>query len=532
MQQALDGSEGLTIERALAVIRRHVLLIALCVGVVAGVAFAYSSSQPKKYTATASLSFNSNQLSEQVAGLSETNGDLAAQQASNLALVKLGDLAASTASIVGHGLTRQDVAEDVSIAGVGESGIVTVSATTRSPSLSADITNAYSRKFVEEQRSAYRQYFRSALAIVDKQLERLGPKQRLGVGGAELENRAEKLRLLSELDFGGVKVAQEAVPPTSPSSPRRSRTTAIGGLLGLVIGLGVAFMLERADRRIRSSDDLEAIYGLPLLGAIPVSSALSGPRARAELPLAEAEAFGLMRAHLRFFNVDRDVRTVLVVSPEPGDGKTTIALRLAEAAAAAGSRTLLVEADLRAPALARALNLDAAPGITDVLIGASTLHDAVSAVELNDPDNPPARTRCFDVVVAGGVLPPNPAELLEGHSMRRLLSQTSVFYDLVVVDVPPLTVVPDAVPLLREVDGVVAVGRVGHSSRDAAARLSQVLKSSGATVLGVIANGVRSGPAVYAPPAAERRPSHPTLSKPVSVNGAGMPEELAPTAGR
>ena len=129
--------------------------------------------------------------------------------------------------------------------------------------------------------------------------------------------------------------------------------------------MGVAFLLERFDRRIREPKDLEAIYGLPLLGVVPESAALSRSarskqNAREALPPSEAEAFHLIRAHLRYFNVDRELRTLLVASAAPGDGKTTVARHLAGAAARMGARVLLMEADLRRPTVAP--QLDIAPG--------------------------------------------------------------------------------------------------------------------------------------------------------------------------
>ena len=136
-------------------------------------------------------------------------------------------------------------------------------------------------------------------------------------------------------------------------------------MLGSDARAGLAFLLERFDRRIREPKDLEAIYGLPLLGVVPESKALSrsargGGDARAVLPPDEAESFQLIRAHLRYFNVDRQVRTLLVASAAPGDGKTTIARHLAGAAARVGSRVLLLEADLRRPTLAQ--QLECSPG--------------------------------------------------------------------------------------------------------------------------------------------------------------------------
>ena len=500
-----QGSEAINLEQALGLLRRRGPLIVLCIVVVAGAAFGFSRHETKKYTATASLAFGNNPLSQQVVGLqASSNNNVFTQRASNLELVKIGNTATKTASLLGRGLTEEQVSKSLSIAGQGESSIVDVSATATSPTLAAEIANTYTRQFVDEQKSANRQYLKSALVLVDQQLARLPRAQRLGPDGLNLQNRAQTLRLLAGLNYGDVAVAEEALPPISPSSPKTSRNTALGLLLGLVIGLGLAFVLERLDRRIKVPEDLGAIYRLPMLGVVPQSAALSRSTSdkgdkRVALPSAEAEAFSLIRAHLRFFNVDRDLRTIVIASAAPGDGKTTIARHLAEAAARLGSRVLLLEVDLRHPTLAQHLDIPYGPGLADALIGAIPIGEATQSIDLEAPPGDVAKGWTLDVLAAGAVLPPNPGELLESHAMGAVLERTRSMYDLVVIDTPPLTAVSDAFPLLTKVDGVVLVGWVGRSHRDVAERLHQVLASSGAPLLGVIANGVKSGgPGVYA----------------------------------
>jgi len=180
------------------------------------------------------------------------------------------------------------------------------------------------------------------------------------------------------------------------------------------------------DRRVREPKDLEELYGLPLLGVVPESSALSrsakGKKdAREALPASEAEAFHLIRAHLRYFNVDRELRTLMVASAAPGDGKTTVARHLAGAAARMGSRVLLLEADLRRPTIALQLDVSSGPGVADVLIGAVPLNEATQTVDLGLPGTDGSGARSFDVLVAGASLPPNPGELIESHAMESLL---------------------------------------------------------------------------------------------------------------
>jgi capsular exopolysaccharide synthesis family protein len=488
-----QGSEALNLEQALGVLRRRVPLIVLCALVVAGAAYGFSKREEKQYTTTASLAFSVNPLSQQIAGLpASSSGNLLAQQASNLELVKLGDMAAKTASLLGNGLTAQSVAGSLHITGQGESSVVDVAATATSPKLAAEIANTYTLQFVKEQQAANHLYFTSALALVHKQLAALSRQQKGSQVGAQLQDRAQTLDLLAELQYGNVKVAQEAPVPTIPSSPKTSKNTLVGGILGLLVGLGLAFVLERLDRdrRIREPEDLEAIYRLPLLGAIAQSPALarSARRDGHPLPAADAEAFQLIRARLRFFHTSRNPRTILITSAASGDGKSTIARHLAEAAAHVGSRVLLLEADLRDPTLAQELDIDPTPGIQGILSGAVPLSEATHAIALHTAPGAPATEQTLDVLPAAPV--PNPNELLESHAMTTLLQQTKSIYDLVVIDTPPLTTVADAFPLLHAVDGVIIVSRVGHSRRDTAHLLHHTLTASHTPQLGVIANGL------------------------------------------
>jgi capsular exopolysaccharide synthesis family protein len=494
-----NNEQTLDLEQVLSILRRRAPLIALCVALVAGSAFAFSKHRTSQYTASAALVFNNNQLNQQVAGLTEVaNNSPQQQQSTNVKLVELGETARETAKRLGHGLTGRQIKSKLSVSPQGESNIVDVSATATSPLLAAGIANAYASQFVHDQAQADRRYFSSALALVRREYASLSPPQRTGSQGLALTDRAQSLQILSQLQSGNVKVAQPATLPTSPSSPKTTRNTVLGGILGLLLGVGLAFLLERLDRRVKDPDDLERIYNLPLLGMIPDSQAYprhaahEGGKAPAPLPPGELEVFRMLRARLRYFNVDRDLRTILVTSAASGDGKTTVVQNLAEAAASMGSRVLIIESDLRRPSLAERLALHRAPGLAEVLISAVNIDHAVQKTSVAPGGNGSAGSRSAVDVLTAGAPPPNPAELIESHAMEHLLEWAAANYDLVLLDTPPLSVVPDAIPLLRRSDGVLIVSRLGKNTRDGAARMRDELTSLGAPLLGTVANGFKA----------------------------------------
>jgi len=528
VQQHPDGPN---FEQALAILRRRSVLILFCVVVAGGAAFAFSSRQTKKYTASASLSFSTNPLSQQVAGLpgvSNSSSSLQAQQISNVQRVRSRNVAAEAARLLDPRLTTRSVINSVSVAGQGESSLVAVSAQATSPALAAKIANSYVRVFVLSQQSNNRRFFRSALRVVHQQLASLSPKQRLGSVGLQLQNRAQTLSLLSQLGYGNVEIASEAAPPTSPSSPKTKRDTALCAFLGLLIGVGLTLILERLERRIRTPEALESIYQAPLLGTIPETADLSRPRgktaSRPELP-ATGEAFSLVHAHMRMLSGGRSLRTLVVSSAEAGEGKTVIARHLAEAAAKHGSRVLLIEADLRQPTLAEQFGVALAPGLADVLIGETYVGNAIQRIDLNLASGERPGGGTLDVLAAGSLLPPNPGELLANSAAHLVLEgATWAPYDLVVIDTPALGVVSDAFALLPKVDGLVIVGRMGHSRRTSASRLHRVLLSSAAPLLGVVANGTARSRSPYGATTEGRG-----RAAEKSGASASSPTELTPT---
>lgn len=487
------GERGLDLVQILRVLRQRAPLIAMCMLLTGAAAFALSKAQHKQYTATAQILFRDAELDQQAAGLQVVDqSNPQSENDTNLKLATLPRVAAETARSLDHGLTQEQVSNATSVTEESDTDLAEISATWSSPTFAAKMANAYAQNVIADRQRSDANYYASALEAVNLQYKALTPGQRNGVEGADLTDRANSLQILTQLQSDEVELEQTATLPTAPSSPKVARNTALGLVVGLLVGLAAAFLLQRLDRRLREPSDLEHVYGVPLLGVVPESSALrtehASPDHLSELPPNEAEIFGLLRAHVRYFNVDRDLRTVVIVSAAPGDGKSTVARWLAIATATVGSRVLFLEADLRRPNAARYFGIHGEPGVAEVLVGQQSLESAAQRVEFAARKG---TSIGLDVLVAGGVLPPNPPQVIESQAMESLLAAARASYDLVVIDTPPLVLLPDAFPLLRQADGVLIVSRLGANRADVAARLRETLASVDAPVIGVIANGYK-----------------------------------------
>jgi capsular exopolysaccharide synthesis family protein len=483
------SSEGTTLEQLLLMLRRRWRLVVGCVVLVAGAAIAFSLLQRTEYTASASLLFRNTQFDQELFGSNFTTGavDPTREAATNLDLVALPTVASRTASTL-H-LPEDMVGSEITVSGTGQADVARVMATDPSPPRAAEIANTYVRQYVLFRQEADRSKIAGAQSLVQKELDALPPAQRYGSVGQSLQNRADQLGVLAALQTGNAEVVQSANVPTSPSSPKTKRNGILGALLGLLLGLGLVFLAERLDRRVRDASELEEAYGVPVLGAVPESPSYSAAGTQ-PLPVVEAEAFALLRARLRYFNVDRDVRSLLVTSATPGEGKTTVALNVALAEAVAGNpRVALVEADLRRPALGKRLGIGSRAGLAEVLSRNATVDEALCSVEVPRRGNGNGPAVRFTIVTAGAI-PPNPAELVESRAMIDLLTALSAQFDLVIIDSPPTSVVSDAIPLIRLVSGVVVVSRIGVTTRDAARHLREQLRKLQAPTLGVVANAM------------------------------------------
>ncbi|MCA1682451.1 MAG: AAA family ATPase [Actinobacteria bacterium] len=531
-----ESPSGINVERALSLLWRRGPIVLACVLIAGGSAYFFARQQPKKYTATASVLFQEDTIGPVASGLggSFTNPLNQGQQDTNVHLVGLGNTAQETAAQLGPRWSAAAVRAALSISANSDTAIVDVAATARSPYLAQKIANTYSTTYVDEQRQLTQSQLAAARALVNGQLDALRPAQRAGAEGLALADRAHQLALLAKLDSGGVSLAAPAMLPRSPSAPRVSRDIGLGALIALLIGLVLAFVIERLDPRVREPNELERIYGVPLLAAVPerreYSVLKSLNRSQQLRTSVYDEVFNLLRSYLRFYDQDHEVRKLMVISATPREGKTTLSYNLAKSAALHG-RVLVIEADMRNRTIVQPLLDGAQAALPDVLSGDASIKDAIRPLIVG-------RKGGLDVLSSGTAPTANHGELIESEAMDVVLDWAAANYELVVIDTPPLTVVADAVSLLTKVDGVVVVGRMGLSRRDVAADLSDRLSSLPTPVLGVVANGVRPSQATgrrrrygYGHHYGDR-PEPPSMNGSASTNGAASatisaPEEFA-----
>lgn len=476
-----EAGRGGTLQRVIPIIRRNLGLILLCVVLAPTAALALSLLQSKEYTASSSLLFRDPGLDTKFTGTPffREGEDEARLAATNLRLVSLDSIATLTARRIGNpGFTREDVSKAVDVAAEGTSDVVTISATDTDPKFAATLANTFAREYVLFRRDRDRAKVREALTLVQRRLNAMTAEEQAGRAGQELQDSARQLELIAALQTGNAEVVQRARPPTTASSPKPVRSVALGLVLGLLLAVALTLIREQLDRRLRDPSDVTELLNVPVLAAI------SADRGTVRHDIAndssmrrlDTEAFRMLRTNLRYFNVDEQLTSIMVMSASPEEGKTSISWNLARAEAKAGTRVLCIEADMRRPTLARHLDVAADGGLSLILAGVMDPGDAITTASGVD-------------VITAGPLPPNPAELIESQRMRKLIQWGEQHYDRVIIDTPPAASVADAIPIVPMVSGVVIVVRLGHSHRDAVDHLRTQLVNINAPVLGVVLNG-------------------------------------------
>jgi polysaccharide biosynthesis transport protein len=306
-----------------------------------------------------------------------------------------------------------------------------------------------------------------------------------------LLRRYHEVRVAENQNVGNARIIQYAFLQGRPISPRLESHLLMGGLLGLVLAIATASILDHKDRSIRTVKAARELFGYTLLGVIPLhrQPRKLGWGEEAENPSSElvvqlsprspvSEAYRMLQANLKMLSSDHPVKTVVVSSSVPNEGKSTIAANLAAARAQSGQRVLLVDADMRRPHQHHLWDLINDVGLSNVMVEQTDVRTVVKQVAAN-----------LDVLTAG-VTPPNPAALLDSQRMATLLQQFAASYDFVIIDMPAFTVAAE-VPIVGKMsDGVLLVTRPGVVDVANAEFAKERLEQSGQKILGLVVNGI------------------------------------------
>lgn len=303
--------------------------------------------------------------------------------------------------------------------------------------------------------------------------------------------RMRETTMSSTLDTQNARIMDRAARPIAPSSPNHKLNIAVGCVGGLGLGLALAFAVAFVDDRVKSSFDVEGVIGLPLLGIVPMLRKMD-PSTRAQVVLNNddrraAEAFRSLHSSLKLDEISRRARVILVTSTIPGEGKSFVSTNLALTFAAHGERTLLIDADLRKPSLARLLNATAERGVVDLSTDPELPLEKLVQGGLR-PD--------FDLLAAGG-RSKNPTQLLSGRPFARVLKEAKATYDRIIIDTPPLAAVSDAINLLPFVDGCVFTLQFNRVRRRTAKLAAHRLLESSTPVFGAVLNALSLSMAGY-----------------------------------
>jgi len=314
------------------------------------------------------------------------------------------------------------------------------------------------------------------------------------------EGLLEKLKeagVTAGLRSNNFRIINAARVPSYPSEPNIPRNLSFALVLGIISGVGLAFVLENMDNTVRTPEQAQIISGLPSLGMIPLGSksghgtngkrlALTASKEVVETvtqirPQSQmAESYRALRTSLLLSNLGAPPKVIMVTSARPQEGKTTTSINTAIVLAQKGVRVLLVDADLRRPSVHKTLGMGPRSGLSNVLTGSATVQQTITT----SPILPNL------LIMPAGTPPPNPAELLASSNMRDLIAELRQQFDHIVIDTPPTLSVTDAVVLSPRADATILVIRSGHTTKQALRRARDILTQVNAHVAGVLLNAV------------------------------------------
>jgi succinoglycan biosynthesis transport protein ExoP len=484
-----ENEATLDLRGYLRVLRRWKGTILLATILVVGAAIGLTLRQTPVYEATANILLQTS-LSEQATApdvLTEAD-----QNSQGLSTEIAVANSRSTRLAVREKLGRSP---NASISGVGDTSVLAVHSRSTDAEQAADDANGYANAYIDLRLEQRLDQIGKASTEIQRRIEELAaqpPTERIATEIEQLQGQLRGLQAASNITDAGATLISEAVVPGSPVSPKPVRNAIAGFGIGLVLGIGLAFLREYLDETVKSKEALERATGLTVLGLIPAVPdwkdrktarviAASDPRS------AAAEAYRTLRTSLQFMALERPMKTLQVTSASAMEGKTTTIANLAVTFARADQRVIVVCCDLRRPRIHEFFGLTNDVGFTSVLLGETPLSEAIQSV----------KGASGIALVASGPPPPNPSELLASRRSAEVLAALESRCDLMLVDSAPVVPVTDALVLAGMVDATLLVADASSTTKRGLHRAVELLGQVDAQVVGTVLNGASPSTGYY-----------------------------------
>jgi Mrp family chromosome partitioning ATPase/capsular polysaccharide biosynthesis protein len=506
----LAPAEHSDLRAFLALLRRHVVLIVSVALVTAAGTYLVTAREPKQYLGTSTLLLSPTSTAANATTPSGPSVDT---------IVGIGTSTAVLRPVAQRlGLSVSDLRRNVSVAGSSStlSNLITISSTSTSPTRAAAVTNAVGQSLISYLSGAQANVLRSQIAALQQQVQAFSGRTDPSSLAAATDLRTQIAQATAELHTLNpeLSVLTPASIPSGPDSPHPTRDAAIGLLAGLVLGVMLAALRDRLDRRIRGIDEIETIYHAPVLGLVPFIKRRTA-RAHTVVDFSRsgelAEAYRSIRTNLALVRPTfKDGGVIVVTSAIAGEGKSAVAANLGRAFAVIGTDVLLVSADLHNPSLHRYFERSAgangsktpaaaivetttqgassngAAGLAEVLADEISLGEALQKIPLSEHERTGGGSLSM---LANGSTFFDPAVLFNSDAMRRFVAEATQQYDVVVFDTPPILANPDALLLAQRSGSVVLVARLEQLTKTQARRTLHQITASHQTVAGVIVMG-------------------------------------------